>query len=108
MQGWIPGRVERFPGVSKDNHGVYSISVTARMVGMEQHNLRQYESRGLLEPERTPGGTRLYSDRDVAALRRIGELLADGLNLAGVRLVLQLEARNRQLTHQVRRLQDRA
>ncbi|WP_236557998.1 MerR family transcriptional regulator [Citricoccus sp. K5] len=94
--------------MSKDNQGVYSISVTARMVGMEQHNLRQYESRGLLEPERTPGGTRLYSDRDVAALRRIGELLADGLNLAGVRLVLQLEARNRQLTHQVRRLQDRA
>ena len=89
---------------SKDNQGVYSISVTARMVGMEQHNLRQYESRGLLEPDRTSGGTRLYSDRDVAVLRRIGELLAEGLNLAGVRLVLQLEARNRQLRRQMDRL----
>ncbi|WMY79132.1 MerR family transcriptional regulator [Citricoccus sp. I39-566] len=91
---------------SKDNQGVYSISVTARMVGMEQHNLRQYESRGLLEPDRTSGGTRLYSDRDVAVLRRIGELLAEGLNLAGVRLVLQLEARNRQLRRQMDRLKD--
>ncbi|GAA1681843.1 hypothetical protein GCM10010977_31450 [Citricoccus zhacaiensis] len=89
---------------SKDNQGVYSISVTARMVGMEQHNLRQYESRGLLEPDRTSGGTRLYSDRDVAVLRRIGELLAEGLNLAGVRLVLQLEARNRHLRRQMDRL----
>lgn len=89
---------------SKDNQGVYSISVTARMVGMEQHNLRQYESRGLLEPDRTSGGTRLYSDRDVAVLRRIGELLTEGLNLAGVRLVLQLEARNRQLRRQMDRL----
>ncbi|MEO9247188.1 MerR family transcriptional regulator [Citricoccus nitrophenolicus] len=91
---------------SKDNQGVYSISVTARMVGMEQHNLRQYESRGLLEPDRTSGGTRLYSDRDVAVLRRIGELLTEGLNLAGVRLVLQLEARNRQLRRQMDRLKD--
>lgn len=93
---------------SKDHQGVYSISVTARMVGMEQHNLRQYENRGLLEPERTAGGTRLYSERDVALLRRIGELLTEGLNLAGVRLVLQLEARNRQLTRQVDRLKDQA
>jgi MerR family transcriptional regulator, heat shock protein HspR len=92
---------------NKDNQGVYSISVTARMVGMEQHNLRQYESRGLLEPERTEGGTRLYSDRDVAVLRRIGELLTEGLNLACIRLVLQLEARNRQLTRQVDRLRER-
>jgi MerR family transcriptional regulator, heat shock protein HspR len=76
-------------------------------VGMEQHNLRQYESRGLLEPERTAGGTRLYSDRDVAVLRRIGELLTEGLNLAGIRLVLQLEARNRQLVRQVDRLKER-
>lgn len=94
--------------MGKENLGVYSISVTARMVGMEQHNLRQYESRGLLEPDRTSGGTRLYSDWDVAVLQRIGELLSEGLNLAGIRLVLQLEARNRQLTRQVRRLQDRA
>ncbi|GAA1125252.1 MerR family transcriptional regulator [Citricoccus alkalitolerans] len=92
----------------RDDQGVYSISVTARMVGMEQHNLRQYESRGLLEPDRTSGGTRLYSDRDVDVLRRIGELLTEGLNLAGVRLVLELEARNRHLTRQVDRLKDQS
>lgn len=76
------------------------------MVGMEQHSLRQYERRGLLEPHRTPGGTRLYSDRDVAVLRRIGELLTEGLNLAGIRLVLDLEAHNQQLVRQVNRFQD--
>lgn len=88
----------------KDHEGVYSISVTAKMVGMGQQNLRQYESRGLLEPDRTAGGTRLYSVRDVAVLRRIGELLSEGLNLAGIRMVLQLETRNRQLRREVARL----
>lgn len=88
----------------KDHEGVYSISVTAKMVGMGQQNLRQYESRGLLEPDRTAGGTRLYSVRDVAVLRRIGELLSEGLNLAGIRMVLQLETHNRQLRREVARL----
>lgn len=91
----------------KDHEGVYSISVTAKMVGMGQQNLRQYESRGLLEPDRTAGGTRLYSVRDVAVLRRIGELLSEGLNLAGIRMVLQLETDNRQLRREVSRLKDR-
>ncbi|MGM7666357.1 MerR family transcriptional regulator [Microbacterium sp. A93] len=93
---------------NEDRQGVYSISVTARMVGMEQHSLRQYESRGLLEPERTAGGTRLYSARDIAVLRRIRELLTEGLNLAGIRLVLALEQRNRQLRRQVAVLKDHA
>lgn len=92
----------------EDSRGVYSISVTARMVGMEQHSLRQYEHRGLLDPERTSGGTRLYSDRDVAVLKRVGELLTAGLNLAGIRLVLRLEARNRELTRQVSSFTDQA
>lgn len=92
----------------KDSEGVYSISVTAKMVGMGQQNLRQYESRGLLEPDRTAGGTRLYSTRDVTVLRRIGELLSEGLNLAGIRLVLELEARNRTLQRQVERLREQA
>lgn len=72
--------------------GVYAISVAAEMVGTGVQNLRAYESRGLVEPERTAGGTRRYSENDVVRLRRITELLGDGLNLAGVALVLELEA----------------
>jgi MerR family transcriptional regulator/heat shock protein HspR len=71
--------------------GVFAISVAARMASMEIQNLRVYERRGLLEPERTPGGTRLYSEADVERLMRIGELLSDGLNLAGIARVLSLE-----------------
>jgi MerR family transcriptional regulator/heat shock protein HspR len=58
---------------------------------MEIQNLRVYERRGLVDPGRTPGGTRLYSEADVARLLRIGELLREGLNLAGIARVLQLE-----------------
>ena len=77
--------------------GVYAISVAADMVGIGQQNLRLYERRGLLEPVRTSGGTRQYSENDVAVLRRITELLGEGLNLNGIRLVLGLEAENRAL-----------
>jgi len=72
-------------------HGVFGISVAADMASMEIQNLRVYERRGLLTPERTPGGTRLYSEQDVDRLVRIGELLGAGLNLAGIRKVLELE-----------------
>lgn len=71
--------------------GVYAISVAASMVSMEIQNLRVYERRGLLAPDRTDGGTRLYSRDDVDRLERIRDLLADGLNLAGVARVLELE-----------------
>ena len=71
--------------------GVFAISVAARMASMEIQNLRVYERRGLVAPGRTPGGTRLYSEADVARLVRIGELLAEGLNLAGIARVLELE-----------------
>jgi MerR family transcriptional regulator/heat shock protein HspR len=75
-----------------DNEGgVFAISVAARMASMEIQNLRVYERAGLLSPARTPGGTRLYSVEDVTRLVRIGELLADGLNLAGIARVLDLE-----------------
>lgn len=82
--------------VSSDpgTHGVYAISVAAELVGMGQQNLRVYERAGLLEPGRTEGGTRRYSDNDLAILRRIAELLALGLNLSGIRLALALEAEN--------------
>ena len=72
-------------------HGVYAISVAASMVSMEIQNLRVYERRGLLTPDRTSGGTRLYSADDVDRLERIRDLLADGLNLAGIARVLALE-----------------
>ena len=74
--------------------GFYSISAAAKMVGTGQQNLRLYERRGLLEPRRTPGGTRRYSEANLVTLRRIAELLAEGLNLSGVVLVLALEAEN--------------
>ncbi|MCK6210221.1 MerR family transcriptional regulator [Georgenia sp. EYE_87] len=67
------------------------------MVGSEAQRLRLYERRGLLEPARTSGGTRRYSEDDLDRLTRIGQLLADGLNLAGVAAVLELEEENARL-----------
>jgi DNA-binding transcriptional MerR regulator len=79
------------------DRGVYGISVAAELVGTGVQNLRLYEARGLLEPTRTPGGTRRYSAQDLTRLRRISELLAAGLNLAGIALVLELQDENHQL-----------
>src|SRR3954453_3021702 len=78
-------------GTMADTRGMFAISVAAERAEMQIQNLRVYERRGLLEPARTPGGTRLYSEADIAVLRRIADLLADGLNLAGIRRVLALE-----------------
>jgi len=78
-------------------HGVYNISVAADLVGMGMQNLRLYERRGLLQPDRTDGGTRRYSAADLDRLRRIGELLDGGVNIAGVALVLGLEHDNARL-----------
>src|SRR4249920_2054210 len=77
--------------------GVYGISVAAELVGTGVQNLRLYEARGLLEPERTDGGTRRYSADDLDRLRRIADLLEAGLNLAGIGMVLNLEAENTEL-----------
>jgi MerR family transcriptional regulator, heat shock protein HspR len=77
--------------------GVYSISVAAELVGMGVQNLRLYEARGLLEPMRTEGGTRRYSADDLDRLRRIGDLLEAGLNLAGIGMVLDLQDQNTKL-----------
>jgi MerR family transcriptional regulator, heat shock protein HspR len=77
--------------------GVYGISVAAELVGTGVQNLRLYERRGLVDPDRTPAGTRRYSDNDLTRLRRIGELLGAGLNLAGIAAVLDLEADNARL-----------
>jgi len=70
---------------------MFAISVAAGRADLPIQNLRVYERHGLLEPARTPGGTRLYSEADILVLRRIAELLADGLNLAGIGRVLKLE-----------------
>lgn len=79
------------------SRGVYSISVAAELVGSTAQNLRLYEARGLLTPARTDGGTRRYSAEDVDRLREIARLLREGLNLAGVEMVLQLRTDNTRL-----------
>src|SRR4029453_14952965 len=93
---------ERTPGMvgvprPGRQRGVYGISGAAELVGMGVQKLRSYEARGLLEPERTEGGTRRYSADDLDRLRRIGDLLDAGLNLAGIGMVLDLEAQNSEL-----------
>jgi MerR family transcriptional regulator/heat shock protein HspR len=71
---------------------VYVISVAAELAGVHPQTLRIYERKGLVDPARTGGGSRRYSDEDIEQLRRIQELTNDGLNLAGVKMVLELEA----------------
>jgi len=75
-----------------DDRGVFAISVAAERADLPIQNLRVYERRGLLEPARTSGGTRLYSEADILVLQRIAVLLGEGLNLAGIGRVLELEA----------------
>ena len=77
--------------------GVYGITVAAELAGMSVQALRLYERKGLLEPTRSTGGTRRYSDTDIARLRRIGVLINDGINLTGITRVLGLEADNTDL-----------
>lgn len=81
------------------SRAVYVISVAAELAGVHPQTLRIYERKGLVDPARTPGGSRRYSDDDIALLQRIQELTNEGLNLAGVQRVLELEA-------EVRRLRD--
>lgn len=83
--------------MTRSSQGVFAISVAADMVSMQIQNLRVYERRGLVDPARTPGGSRLYSSDDIDRLHRIRELLADGLNLAGIARVLELEEEIRRL-----------
>ena len=77
--------------------GVYAISVAAELTGAGVQNLRVYERRGLVEPTRTEGGTRRYSEVDLDRVRRVLVLLDAGLNLAGIALVLELEDDNARL-----------
>lgn len=74
------------------DHAVYVISVAAELAGMHPQTLRIYERRGLVQPARSQGGNRRYSDLDIDVLRRIQELAAEGMNLEGIRRVMSLEA----------------
>ena len=77
--------------------GVYGISVASELTGIDPQTLRLYERRGLLTPGRTDGGTRRYSEDDLDRLRRISDLVAQGINIAGIARILHLEHRNTEL-----------
>ncbi len=86
------------------DRGVYVISVAAELAGVHPQTLRIYERRGLLDPARTGGGSRRYSERDIQRLRRIHELTQEGLNLAGVKAVMELEDEVAKLRGQLKQL----
>ncbi|WKZ81711.1 MAG: helix-turn-helix transcriptional regulator [Acidimicrobiia bacterium] len=90
--------------VSDSQEAVYIISVAAELGGVHPQTLRIYERRGLLNPYRTPGGTRRYSDRDLEQLGLIQELTAEGVNLEGVKRIIELRDEIERLQHQVSRL----
>jgi MerR family transcriptional regulator/heat shock protein HspR len=78
-------------------HAVYVISVAAELAGMHPQTLRIYERRGLVQPARTQGGNRRYSDADIERLQRISDLAEQGMNLEGIRRVMELEFENERL-----------
>ena len=87
---------------------VYVISVAAELAGMHPQTLRIYERRGLVQPARTEGGNRRYSDADIEVLRRISELAESGMNLEGIRRVMELEAENERLKAELAEAQRQA
>ena len=89
--------------------GVFMISVAAELAEMHPQTLRMYEQRGLIQPKRSPKGTRLYSQEDVDRLRRIQELTCElGMNLAGVERVFELESQIERMQRRVRALEEKA
>jgi MerR family transcriptional regulator, heat shock protein HspR len=87
---------------------VYVISVAAELAGMHPQTLRIYERRGLVSPARTQGGNRRYSDADIETLRRIADLASRGMNLEGIRKVMELEAENELLRRELAEAQAEA
>src|ERR1700722_16382161 len=102
-----PPRAALFGGESA-TRAVYVISVAADLAGVHPQTLRVYERKGLVDPSRTGGGNRRYSQRDIERLRHIGMLTSSGLNLEGVRHVLELEAEVERLTEELERVRDEA
>lgn len=92
------------PGWADPAHGVYSIGVAAELAGLHPQTLRIYEREGLVEPARSVGGTRRYSQNDITRLLEISALSSDGLNLAGIRRVLAMQEETRRLQAEVSRL----
>ncbi|MEY2406044.1 MAG: MerR family transcriptional regulator, heat shock protein HspR [Acidimicrobiaceae bacterium] len=90
------------------HRAVYVISVAAELAGVHPQTLRIYERKGLVDPARTGGGSRRYSEHDIEQLRRIQDLTNDGLNLAGVKRVLELEAEVARLERELHDLEARA
>jgi DNA-binding transcriptional MerR regulator len=89
---------------AEPGRGLFSISVAAELSGLHPQTLRIYEREGLVDPARSPGGTRRYSTDDIGRLHQVMALTADGLNLAGVRRVLELQEETRRLQAEIDRL----
>jgi len=102
-------RTTRITAKVANDRGVFMISVAAELAAMHPQTLRMYEARGLIEPKRSPKGTRLYSQDDVERLRRIQEMTTEwGMNLAGVERVLELEQKLTRMQRKVETLEARA
>ena len=102
-------RTARVTAKVSNDRGVFMISVAAELAEMHPQTLRMYEARGLIEPKRSPKGTRLYSQDDVERLRRIQEMTTEwGMNLAGVERVLELEEKLTRMRRKVEALEARA
>lgn len=93
--------------MTESTKAVFVISVAAELAGMHPQTLRIYERKGLVDPFRTPGGTRRYSQEDIERLQLIADLTSQGLNLEGVKRVLSLQEENRRLTRKLNRLRDK-
>ena len=93
--------------MTDSQRAVFVISVAAELSGMHPQTLRIYERKGLIDPFRTPGGTRRYSQEDIERLQLIQEMTAEGMNLEGVRRVLVLQEENRRLKKKLDRLRDK-
>ena len=102
-------RRTRVEATIDEERGVFMISVAAELAEMHPQTLRMYEARGLITPKRSPKNTRLYSQRDVERLRRIQQMTSEeGLNLAGVETVLQMEARVEKMRAELDRMRKRS
>ncbi|MDX6603119.1 MAG: MerR family transcriptional regulator, heat shock protein HspR [Solirubrobacterales bacterium] len=102
-------RRERIDVSIDEERGVFMISVAAELAHMHPQTLRMYEARGLIQPKRSPKNTRLYSQRDVERLLRIQQMTSEqGLNLAGVETVLEMEKRVEQMRAELERMRRRA
>lgn len=93
--------------MNESTRAVFVISVAAELAGMHPQTLRIYERKGLIDPFRTPGGTRRYSREDIERLQLIQELTGQGLNLEGVRRILALQEENRVLKRKLDKLRDK-